>query len=276
MAISKVLLVSGSANFSTRDVWDGYRLSLEAMGIGVVSYPTFSLLKLMSEETVCSNLLGTALDLANQIDCVLFVDGLWFRGKRARIPQSIRRAGIPTVLIATDDPYEIIPHWESLYTYRFTNEIRCLQDGIEYLPTATLPLPSIPRLENPEYDVSFLGTVFEDRYPLLRKVAEHCERNRLRFLIAGKILKGAAQFRQFQQTEVWQRTIETREKLEIYANSKLTLNVFRASEEPADSPSPRIFEVTGPGCSSTTLIGVSAISSARIRVSPSSAYLLAP
>ncbi len=247
MSVANVLLVAGSANFSTRDVWDGYRLGLEAAGVRVLPYPTFSFLKVLSADSVCSDIIGTALDVSNSIDTVVFIDGLYFRGRRQRVPQSIRRAGLLTVLIATDDPYDSIPNVESLYTCRFTNEIRCEAPGVTYLPTATLPLPETPRLENPAYDVSFLGTVFEDRRPLLLEIARFCERERRRFLIAGKILGETAPFEELVFTEVRQRTISTLEKWEIYARSRLTINLFRQSEQPADSPSPRVFEVTAFG-----------------------------
>ena len=247
MAFANVLLVSGSANFSTRDVWDGYRVALEQQGIRVIPYPTFSFLKVLSPDAVGNDILGTALDLANGIDCVVFVDGLYFRGARSRIPLSLKRAGIPSVLIATDDPYESLPDVESIYTHRFTNEIRCAVRGAAYLPTATLPLPDVPRLPNPPYHISFLGTVFEDRLPTLLRIAEFCESEGLRFLVAGKIVGGTEPFEKFVCTEVRQRTIETIEKWEIYSQSRVTLNLFRQSEQPADSPSPRIFEVTAFG-----------------------------
>lgn len=247
MAIAKVLLVSGSANFSTRDVWDGYRIALEAASIRVIPYPTFSFIKVLSVDSVCNDILGTALDTDNAIDCVIFVDGLYFRGKRARVPLSLRRAGIPTVLIATDDPYESLQNVESLYTYRFTNELRCETGGAVYLPTATLPLPDVPRPQRPRYDISFLGTVFSDRLPLLLKIAEFCQQQQLRFLVAGKILGGAAPFAPFTQTDVLQKTIETVEKWQIYAQSRLTINLFRETERAADSPNPRVFEVAALG-----------------------------
>lgn len=247
MAFANVLLVSGSANFSTRDVWDGYRVALEQEGVRVIPYPTFSFLKVLSADAVGHDILGTALDLANGIDCVVFVDGLYFRGARARIPQSLQRAGIPTVLIATDDPYETIPDVEAIYTHRFTNEIRRAVRGATYLPTATLPLPDVPRPARPPYDVSFLGTVFEDRLPTLLRIAEFCEAEGLRFLVAGKIVGGTEPFAKFLGTEVRQRTIETIEKWEIYSQSRVTLNLFRQSEQRADSPNPRIFEVTAFG-----------------------------
>lgn len=247
MAFANVLLVAGSANFSTRDVWDGYRIALESEGVRVVPYPTFSFLKVLSVDAVCNDILGTALDLANEIDCVVFVDGLYFRGPRARIPMSLRRAGVPTVLIATDDPYETIPNLDSLYTYRFTNEIRTATDGAIYLPTATMPLPEVPRAKHPRYDVSFLGTVFEDRLPVITEIARLCEQEGLRFLVAGKLVGGTEAFAQFTCTEVRQRTIDLVEKLEVYSQSRLTINLFRKAETAADSPSPRIFEVTAFG-----------------------------
>ena len=58
MAIANVLLVSGSANFSTRDVWDGYRLALEAEGLRVIPYPTFSFLKVLSVDAVCNDIMA--------------------------------------------------------------------------------------------------------------------------------------------------------------------------------------------------------------------------
>jgi hypothetical protein len=248
VAVANVLLVSGSANFSTRDVWEGYRHGLEMCGVNVIPYPTFSFLKVLSQASVDSDIIGTALNTSNAIDCVIFVDGLYFRGKHASVPQSIRAAGVPTVLVSTDDPYEQIADADALYTWRFTNEVRCAVEGAFYLPTATLPLPEVPRVSSPRYDVSFLGTVFEDRLPLLLEVAEFCERERRRFLIAGKILDGTEPFEKFSFTEVRQRTIDSLEKWEIYSQSRVTLNIFRkTAEQPADSPNPRVFEATAFG-----------------------------
>lgn len=247
MAVTNVLLVSGSANFSTRDVWDGYRVGLEMHGINVVPYPTFSFLKVLSPDSVCSDIIGTALDVTNAIDCVVFIDGLYFRGNRARVPLSIRRAGLPTVLVATDDPYEPIPETESLYTYRFTNELNSATFDVPYLPTASASLPALPRVESPAYDVSFLGTLFEERMPMLIELAHFCEEQRLRFVIAGKFVKGTEAFRELTYTELRPGTIENPQKWEIYAQSLVTLNLFRPSELPAASPSPRIFEATAFG-----------------------------
>ncbi|MCA8986060.1 MAG: sulfotransferase domain-containing protein [Planctomycetaceae bacterium] len=245
--INKVLLVSGSANFSTRDVWEGYRLGLQIAGVEVIPYPTFSMLKVLSIETVCSEIIGKALDLSLQIDCVIFIDGLYFRGERSRVPLSIRKAGIPTVLVATDDPYEPMGPTSTFYTYRFSNEIKSAEEERFYLPTATLPPPAVPLSPNPQYDLSFIGTVFDDRLPLLIRFAEYCETNSLRMLIAGKFVTEPDELKNFSNLELRSRTIDSVEKWEIYADSKVTLNLFRESEFPAESPSPRVFEVTGYG-----------------------------
>ncbi len=247
MSIAKIFLVSGSANFSTRDVWDGYRIGLELTGMTVVPYPTFSFLKVLSPESVCSDIIGRAVDVENNFDMVVFVDGLFFRRDRARVPRSIQRAGIPTALIATDDPYENLKSVESYFTHRFTNEIRCVQKGVIYLPTATPLLPQLPPVNNPAFDISFLGTVFEDRVPLLLEIAKYCEQTQRRFLIAGNIISGVEEFKKMSSTELRLRTIDTSEKWEIYAQSRLTINLFRESKSPADSPSPRVFEVTALG-----------------------------
>lgn len=222
-------------------------MAFEECGVEVIPYPTFSFLKVLSAETVCSDILGNAIDSRNNVDAVVFVDGLYFRGERARVPLSIRRAGLPTILIATDDPYEPVVNAESLYTYRFTNEIRSAGDSVHYLPTATLPMPRLPRQEQHQYDICFLGTVFPDRYETLRQVAQFCEARRLRFLIAGKLLEGSDAFSEFTFTTLRPGTIETAQKLEFYTQSKLVLNLFRESESPADSPGPRIFEVAALG-----------------------------
>ncbi len=245
--IRKVLLVSGSANFSTRDVWDGYRTGLQVAGINVIPYPTFSMLKVLSIDTVCAEIIGTALDVNLGIDCVIFIDGLYFRGERGRVPLSIRRAGIPTVLIATDDPYEEMGASDSLYQYRFSNERRSAEEPRFYLPTATLPPPPVPPSSSPTYDLSFLGTVFEDRLPFLKDMARYCHEQKLRMVIAGKFAADMSEFKQYQNVELRSRTIEAAEKWELYAESRVTLNLFREAKQPAISPSPRVFEVTGYG-----------------------------
>ena len=251
MPVSRILLVAGSANFSTRDVWDGYRVGLELAGCEVVPYPTFAHLKILSADAVCRDLIGTAVDEAAGIDAAVFIDGLYFRGRRSRVPASIRRAGVPTALVATDDPYDPIPNAESLYSLRLTNDAGTAGDGAVYLPTAAGFVPEASPQPERAYAVSFIGTVFPERLPYLLAAAEWCERSRRRMLVAGKLIDTAADpFAGFALTETRLRTIDGPEKWAIYAQSDLTLNVFRRDPEtgpPAVSPSPRVFEVAAFG-----------------------------
>lgn len=247
MSISNVLIVSGAARFSTRDVWEGYCDALAGLGVNVVSYPTFSMLKLLSADLVCADIVGKALNVENQIDCVVFTDGLWFKGARAHVPKSIRQAGVPTVLIATDDPYESLPNAEALYTHIFSNEVSCAESPSSYLATATLQPPQIARIAEPKFHLSFVGTVFKDRLDPLLGLARFCEEQRYSFLIAGKFPAGMDAFQELRFTTLRSETVSETDKWKIYADSRVVLNVFRSAPDGTASPNPRVFEVTAFG-----------------------------
>lgn len=247
MGLSNVLVVSGAARFSTRDVWDGYCEALSDLGLNVIAYPTFSMLKLLSADLVCADILGKSLNGEIQIDCVIFTDGLFFRGQRAFVPQSIRRAGVPTVLIATDDPYEVLPNAEAQYTHIFSNEVSCAASESSYLATATLQPPEVDRVADPKFHLSFVGTVFKDRVDLLVELARFCEQQHYSFLIAGKFPAGIETFEEFRFTTLRSETVSDTDKWSIYADSRVVLNVFREAPEGTASPNPRVFEVTAFG-----------------------------
>jgi hypothetical protein len=190
---------------------------------------------------------------------------MYFQGDRAWVPESIRRAGKPTILIATDDPYDPISRADVLYTFRFTNEIHAATHGASYLPTATeLPPPTEPSA-GPEYDLAFIGTLFEDRWPWIAPLARHCQERQLRMFIAGNMRVNVEELEQLPFVTVRRETIRPAEKWSVYARSRVVLNLFRrpvasrpdAEPEPADgptatelcvaSPNPRVFEVTAAG-----------------------------
>ena len=247
MALSTILVVSGTARFSTRDVWEGYCEALARLGVNVVPYPTFSMLRLLSADLVCADILGKALNVENNVDCVVFTDGLWFKGARAHVPKSIRQAGVPTVLIATDDPYESLPNVEALYTHIFSNEVSCAASQSSYLATATLLPPQVEYVAEPAFHLSFVGTVFRDRVDLLLELARFCEERHYSFLIAGKFPAGMDAFREFQFVTLRSETVSETDKWQIYADSRVVLNVFRSAPEGTASPNPRVFEVTAFG-----------------------------
>ena len=246
-----VLLVAGSAGFSTRDVWEGYREGLAECGVQVIPYATFSLLRMLSHDAVGNDIIGKAHDVRNSIDAVVFVDGLFFRGERQWVPLTLRKSGILTAVVKTDDPYAPIADANHLYDVVCTNELASKSDHDIYLPTATLTPPSpsgsgMAADESDTNDIVFIGTLFEDRVPMMRELAEHCTDRNLRLRMAGNFPVDAARFKRMVSVKLTHGTVRPKDKWRMYASSKLVVNLFRESAD-AISPSPRVFEVTAMG-----------------------------
>ncbi|WP_182865577.1 glycosyltransferase family protein [Rhodopirellula sp. JC639] len=248
MTPKTVLLVAGSAGFSTRDVWEGYRAGLAQCGVNVIPYATFSMLRVLSHEAVGNDIIGKAHDVRNGVDAVVFIDGMHFSGERAWVPATLRDSNILTAVIKTDDPYCPIADTQRLYHLVCTNELYQKPDAEAYLPTATLAAPEISSLvgQDPESDIVFIGTLFEDRVATMLKLAEHCERRGLRFRMAGNFPADTTQFKRIPAVDFSSGTVRPDAKWRMYAASRLVLNLFRAADQ-AVSPSPRVFEVTALG-----------------------------
>tara|TARA_R110002049_G_scaffold4601_5_gene32027 strand:- start:47937 stop:49814 length:1878 start_codon:yes stop_codon:yes gene_type:complete len=241
-----ILLVAGAAGFSTRDVWEGYRHGLSELGIQVVPYATFSLLRMLSHDAVGNDIIGKAHDIRNGIDAVVFVDGLFFRGERRWVPETLRRSGIPTAVIKTDDPYAQIDDVNHLYDHVFTNELASRSANDVYLPTATLPPPETVADTSETSDLVFIGTLFEDRVAMMQHLADHCAARNLKLRLAGNFPTGAARLKRCPAVKLTHQTVRPDEKWRMYAASKIVVNLFRESSD-AVSPNPRVFEVTSMG-----------------------------
>ena len=246
-----VLLVAGAAGFSTRDVWEGYREGLTKLGVHVIPYATFSMLRMFSQETVGNDIVGKAHDVRNRVDAVVFIDGLHFQGQRSWVPLTLRQSGMLTALVKTDDPYSPVVDAHHLYDVVFNNELAACGDEEVYLPTATLPAPELNRLqqnatEDDRSDIVFVGTLFEDRAPIMLELAAYCEEKNLRLRLAGNFPSESSRFKNFATVNVMQGTVRPETKWRWYANARLVLNLFREADG-AVSPSPRVFEVTALG-----------------------------
>ena len=246
-----ILLVAGAAGFSTRDVWEGYRDGLSQLGVRIVPYATFSMLRVLSHEMVGNDIVGKAHDVRNRIDAVVFVDGMHFQGDRGWVPETVRKSGMLTGLIKTDDPYSPVPEAHHLYDVVCTNELASQGAHEFYVPTATSPPPNLRTLrddarENDFSDIVFVGTMFEDRAPLMLELAAHCERKGLRLRLAGNFPGESSHFKNFATVSLSRGVVRPEEKWRLYANSRMVLNLFRDSGD-AISPSPRVFEVTALG-----------------------------
>jgi hypothetical protein len=243
-----ILVVAGAASFSTRDVWEGYRRGLASLGVDVVPYPTFSVLKILSHEQTGNDLVGKALDVRNRVNVALFIDGLYFQGDRSWVPATLRRHGVFTVLIKTDDPYTPIPlDTQAHFDLVVSNELGRLAAGEFYLPTATEAPPAdllVPKAS--EFDLCFIGTLFEDRVPLMRQIAIHCEKHGIRLALMGNLPEEFKELEAMAHVTVSRKPVAVDRKWKIYARSRAVLNLFRQSDS-AVSPSPRIFEATAIG-----------------------------
>jgi len=241
-----VLVVAGAASFSTRDVWEGYVDGMRKIGIEVIPYPTFSMLNLLGPDIVGNDIIGRIVDVRNGIDTVIFIDGLYFRGDRRWVPESLARLGVRTALVLTDDPYEPLEAEDDVYTIVYTNEKASASAYRIYLPVATVSPPDMSQICQTN-DLVFIGTVFPDRWPTLRKLAKYCEDLKITFRILGHFLVDASEIAGMDHVEVINGTIPAEEKWKEYASSKVVLNIFRESEFKTESPNPRVFEVTALG-----------------------------
>jgi len=241
-----VMVVAGAAAFSTRDVWEGYVQGLSQLGLEVLPYPTFSMRNVLSAEMVGNDIIGKSLDVRNAIDAVIFTDGLFFRLERRWIIETLSHRGVLTALIATEDPYEPLLIEDNAYTVRFTNELSCVDNGAIYLPTATCFPPNLTGSKQ-DKDIIFIGTVFPDRWPLLRQLGLYCEDHAIRFDICGHFLVDTHEFDNSNYVLIRPGTVQSSEKWREYASAKIVLNIFRDGGPNAISANPRIYEVAALG-----------------------------
>lgn len=247
MGEGAILLVSGAAHFSTRDVWEGYVDGLQAVGADIVPYPLFSLRTYLSREAIGHDIVAKCLDVRNDICAAVFVDGLFFREDLHWVLDTLNENGIVTCVLETEEPYSSLDHSQARYSLRFTNEIMAAHGSrTHYLPTATQRPPAF-ELSEFARDVVFVGTVFEDRLHWIRALAEACEERQLRFDLFGHIIGDPTQFDDFEFVSFTSGTVPSHRKWELYSHSRIVLNVFRESEDEAASPNPRIFEVAALG-----------------------------
>lgn len=193
-----ILLVSDVHHFSTLDVYTGYKEAFDKLLPG--SYDTAELHSLtglsslvsFTREGALGMMLTKLLRKDNNFTHVLFVSGLC-------IPSWVwescydKKVGV----IACDDPHasKYIMEYKQHIHYWFTNEKKMedKDNNIFYIPTATSSkLPVISKDEVPnefKYDVVFIGTVYDDRIPVLEQACEYCESKNLSISIIGPLLK---------------------------------------------------------------------------------------
>lgn len=261
-----ILLISDCHHFSTQHVYDGYVEGFKKLNIKFDTVPLHELVKIHSLDYAWALASAKLLNVENKFTHCAIISGMmvpeWFL--KSKYDKKM-------FVIAVDDPHasKVIADKQSLYDYWFTNE-KTLEDEskkIFYLPTATSAmLPTVSRndLEDKfRNDVVFVGTVYDDRVPVLEAVAKYCDEKKLKFSIYGR-----GEFPEDGYAKKYHKNgvIENTDAKLLYRGASVVLNLDRnvewniqskngnpllyGSTDPY-SMNPRAYEIAG--CHSTQL-----------------------
>ncbi|MGR5881206.1 CgeB family protein [Bacillus cereus] len=170
--------------------------------------------------------------------------------------------GFKTGLWLTDDPYysdltqHIVLHYDYVFTQdagivNFYQELGC--SHVHYVPLASdssIYKPSLEQLSY-KYDISFLGTAFENRLSFIDSIADYLKQKNTCIVGYGweklkhyELLKGNIKLLPFATYE---------ESLQYYTSSKINVNMHRSTQDqilnrnslqiPAHSINNRTFEI---------------------------------
>jgi spore maturation protein CgeB len=193
-------------------------------------------------------------------DWVVIVTGVLIHPS---VPLMLKRAGAPVAVLLTESPYleeeqaEIIRHADLVWTNERTSLTRLNHPNVRYLPHAYHPERHRPddagqnsdtatktgqNWDTPAHDVVFVGTGFPERIRTLAAVdwtgidlglyggdwTDLPSRHPLRrHLTPGKLDNARA--------------------AALYRRARIGLNLYRASEHPAESLNPRAYELAACG-----------------------------
>ncbi|EEL71220.1 CgeB family protein [Bacillus cereus] len=154
--------------------------------------------------------------------------------------QDLKQYNFKTALWLTDDPYftDVTKNLVLDYDYVFTQDTGCIDfykdlgcDNVYYLPLAAEPPAYTPILREEEYifDISFIGTAFDNRLALIDSIAEYlvtkntliigCNWDRLK---SYELLKDKILLLPFL---VYENSIG------YYKKSKINMNIHRSIED---------------------------------------------
>ena len=258
----RILLVSGSADWSIRDVATGYHHALTKLGHDVRFFPLNNWIKFMggamgthnegAEKTILETV--AILQLASeksvidamrhQADLVIIISGVAYHPDALWMLHDVLK--IKTALVCTESPYndseqEYLSRGVDLITVNDKASLDTIKHpNIMYLPHAYDPEVHYPREVGSEYqsDVFFVGTGFSYRQELLEavdwtgvnlKVFGHWNASHLSSL------------QPYLTTEV----LDNAETVKWYSGAKVGLNIHR--NVPGYSANPRVFELAACG-----------------------------
>lgn len=279
----RILIVNPGASTSTIDVHNGYVAALTALGVDVHEYPLdrtiayavgwleYQYRRRRKEQPdlvrptwpdkvylAGQGVLERALRL--QVDAVVVSSGMFLFPDWLIL---LRRAGVRTVLIATESPYDTAAEvrMAGLVDVCFTNErtsvpvLRAANPNTHYLPHAYDPAlhhPGRDLLDRQveRFDVAFVGTMFEERLRLLEGV--NWEGIDLGLFGSFTLLPARHRLRKY----VRAGEIPNERAAALYRRAKIGLNIYRTSVgfgrgvphiDHAESLNPRALELAACG-----------------------------
>ncbi|KAA0833127.1 glycosyltransferase [Bacillus sp. AY2-1] len=183
------------------------------------------------------NLVKTALEIQPSLIIVFhgFEEGI------SKGIQDLKQYNFKTALWLTDDPYftDVTKTLVLDYDYIFTQDTGCINfykslgcNHVFYLPLAAAPPAYTPilREEDYMYDISFIGTAFENRLSFIDSIADYLNQKNTYIVGYG--------WEKLKHYELLKNKIKLvplgtyEESLQYYTSSKININMHRSPQDP--------------------------------------------
>ncbi|MED2754027.1 DUF3880 domain-containing protein [Bacillus thuringiensis] len=182
------------------------------------------------------NLVKTALEIQPSLIIVFhgFEEGI------SKGIQDLKQYNFKTALWLTDDPYftDVTKTLVLDYDYIFTQDSGCINfyknlgcNHVFYLPLAAAPPAYTPilREEDYMYDISFIGTAFENRLTFIDSISEYLATKNI--LIVGNNWNRLKSYELLKEKIVLLPFLVYENNTEYYKRSKININIHRSIED---------------------------------------------
>ncbi|PFQ41191.1 spore maturation protein [Bacillus cereus] len=182
------------------------------------------------------NLVKTALKIQPSLIIVFhgFEEGI------SKGIQELKQYNFTTALWLTDDPYftDVTKNLVLDYDYVFTQDTGCIDfykdlgcDHVYYVPLAAEPPAYTPILTEEEYifDISFIGTAFDNRLAFIDSIAEYLVTKNT--LIIGSNWDRLKRYELLKDKIILLPFLVYENSIEYYKRSKINMNIHRSIED---------------------------------------------
>ncbi|WP_226603063.1 CgeB family protein [Bacillus cereus] len=154
--------------------------------------------------------------------------------------QELKQYNFTTALWLTDDPYftDVTKNLVLDYDYVFTQDTGCIDfykdlgcDHVYYVPLAAEPPAYTPILTEEEYifDISFIGTAFDNRLAFIDSIAEYLVTKNT--LIIGSNWDRLKRYELLKDKIILLPFLVYENSIEYYKRSKINMNIHRSIED---------------------------------------------